>query len=131
MKPSPKKPPQKKAAAQPKKSPAPKKMPAAASKSHAKPLPVNSPVTVLHAFLDAGLRRDQPAMRACLSKNTLASGQFDGSSPEGVTFSLADAHTENGVTIVPMKAFPIAAPQGSPPAMEMQCVMIQEQGRWK
>jgi hypothetical protein len=90
---------------------------------------------VLRSFLDAGLRRDEPAMRACLTKKTLEAGQFDGSSPQGVRYVFGAAAMEGEAAVVPVRAFALEGPaEGDPaavPVMEMPCVMVQEEGQWK
>ncbi len=85
---------------------------------------------VLDAFLDASLRRDKRAMRACVTRRTLKSGHLD-SSPEGVTFVVGDARAEGEEVIFPVKAFQVGAPKGAEPVMELPCRMTKEDGRWK
>ena len=88
-------------------------------------------IKVLQAFLDASLRKDEQAMKACLTRKTLESGQMNSDGPEGVKYILGDAQIEGDKVIIPMKAVPIEAEEGAPAAMEMACVMVKEQGEWK
>lgn len=88
--------------------------------------------TVLQAFLDAGLARDEAGMKACLTRHTLESGQFNpDSAPDGLRFVLGDGQMEGKMAVITMKGFPTDAPADSPPAMEMACLMVQEEGQWK
>ncbi|MFI5377951.1 MAG: YqcC family protein [Tepidisphaerales bacterium] len=88
-------------------------------------------VQVLQTFLDASLRKDEPAMKACLTRKTLESGQMNNEGPEGVKYVLGEAQLEGENVVIPMKAVPIDAPADAPPAMEMACVMVKEDGAWK
>jgi hypothetical protein len=92
-------------------------------------------VAVLQRFLDAAMRKDEPAMRECLTKKTLESGQFDGTGPQGVRFVLGEALMEGEVVMVPVKAFPLDLPAAeettAQPAMQLQCLMVQEEQAWK
>ncbi len=88
-------------------------------------------IEVLRRFLDASLREDEQAMKACLSRQTLESGQMNSDGPEGVKYILGDAQIEGDHVVIPMKAVPIDAGEGAPAAMEMACIMVREDGAWK
>ncbi len=88
-------------------------------------------IAVLQTFLDAGLKNDLPTMRTCLNRASLESGQFDGSSPQGVRYVLGDASMEGENVLVAVSAFPVDAPPGAPPAMQLSCLLVQEEGQWK
>jgi hypothetical protein len=88
-------------------------------------------LNALQKFLDAGQRRDESAMKACLSRRTLESGQFDNSGPEGVRFEFGEGCMEGENALIPLKMIPIDGPADAPPVMEMPCVMVQEDGQWK
>jgi hypothetical protein len=86
---------------------------------------------VLQRFLDAGQRHDESAMKACLSRRTLESGQFDNSGPQGVRFEMGEGQMEGDGALIPLKLIPLDAPADAPPAMVMPCVMLNEDGQWK
>ena len=86
---------------------------------------------VLQAFLDASLRKDEKAMRACVTRHTLESGQLNSAGPEGVTLAMGEPQQEGEQWVIPVKAVPIGAPEGTPPVMEMPCLMVEEDGQWK
>jgi uncharacterized protein YqcC (DUF446 family) len=86
-------------------------------------------VAVLQEFLDASLRKDEPAMRACLSKKTLEGGTFSGSGPENVTFTLGAPAWEGDAIVVPVTGTPNDPAEGR--GMELPAVLIQEAGAWK
>jgi hypothetical protein len=88
-------------------------------------------VQTLQKFLDAGQRRDEQALKACLSRRTLESGQFDPAGPEGVRCELGEGQMDGETAIIPLKLIPLDAPADAPPAMVMPCVMLNEDGQWK
>jgi len=88
-------------------------------------------VGVLQNFLDAGLRRDEEAMKACLTRKTLESGHVDAGGFEGMRFVMGDARTEGKQVVIPLQAFPKDAPAGAPPVMEMACLMVKEKAQWR
>ena len=67
-------------------------------------------------------------MRACVTRQTLESGQMRNDAPEGFTFSLGDAKKEGENVIIPMALIP---PGAAEPATQMECVMTLEDGAWK
>ncbi len=86
----------------------------------------------LEAFLDAGNRHDEAAMRALVSKRTLEGGHLDASAgPEGVRFVTSEPRVEGGQVVIDAQAYPTDAPDGTPPVMVMPCRMVQEDGAWK
>lgn len=87
---------------------------------------------VLRTFMEAGLRRDEATMRACVTRSTLESGQMEpDGGPEGVRFVLDDPQAEGDLLVIQARAFPLEAPEGTPPAFEMPCLMVKEDGQWK
>lgn len=87
---------------------------------------------VLQAFMDAGTRHDEEAMRACVTRATVESGSMNASGgPEGMRFVLDEQHREGDVVVIRARAFPLDAPEGAEPALEMACLMVQEDGQWK
>jgi hypothetical protein len=85
-------------------------------------------IHALETFLGASLRHDEAAMRACVTRQTLESGQMRNDAPEGFTFSLGEAKMEGGNVIIPMALTP---PGATEPATRMECVMTLEDGDWK
>jgi hypothetical protein len=90
-------------------------------------------VRVLQAFLDASVRGDEPAMRACLTRDLRESDDFDSSALAGVRFVTGAARVADGRVLVPVQAFAAdaAAAADAQPQMEMLCVMVPEDGQWK
>ncbi len=92
-------------------------------------------IAVLQKFLDAATQKDETAMRACLTKKTLESGQFDGTGPQGVRFVLGEPAMEADAVIIPVKAYPLDTPPEqdatATPAMQLQCIIVLEEGAWK
>ena len=88
-------------------------------------------VGVLKAFLDAAQRRDEEAMKACLDRRTLESGQFRNAGPEDTRFILGEPFMEGEQVIIPAKAYPNDAPADAAPVMEMACQIVKEDGQWK
>lgn len=88
-------------------------------------------IQVLSAFLDAAQRRDEEGMKRCLNRRTIESGQFRNSGPENVRFVFGDAFMEGEQAVVPVKAYLIDGPADAPPAMEMACLIVKEDGAWK
>src|SRR4051812_45737191 len=88
-------------------------------------------VRVLESFLDASVRGDEPAMRACLTRDLSESDDFDAAALAGVRFTTGQARADGPRIIVPVQAFAADAPADAPPQMEMQCVMVPEDGEWK
>jgi hypothetical protein len=87
---------------------------------------------ILQAFMDASLRQDDAAMRACVTRRTLESGQLSASgAPEGIRFVLDAPHMEGEQMVILARGFPIDAPVGTSPAIEMPCLMAKENGQWK
>ncbi|MCY2929127.1 MAG: hypothetical protein NTV86_06455 [Planctomycetota bacterium] len=87
---------------------------------------------VLQAFVDAGLARNEAGMKACLTRHTLESGQFNpDSAPEGLRFEVGDGQMEGPMAVITMKAFPSDSPADAAPVMEMACLVVQEEGQWK
>lgn len=70
-------------------------------------------------------------MEACLTRKSLESGQFNGSSPDGFRPEVAEARMEGDLAVVNVATFPVDAPSGSAPVMEMPCIVVQEEGKWK
>ena len=85
-------------------------------------------IHALETFLGASLRRDEAAMRACVTRQTLESGRMRNDAPEGFTFSLGEAKMEGESVIIPMALTP---PGATEPATQMECVMTLEDGDWK
>ncbi len=86
----------------------------------------------LQVFLEAGLRQDEKAMRACLSRKSLESGQLDpSSSPKGAKFLFKESHMEGEQAIIQVRAVPQEGPDDAPPLLEMPCIMVKEDGVWK
>ncbi len=67
-------------------------------------------------------------MRACVTRQTLESGQMRNDAPEGFTFALGEAKMEGENAIIPVTLTP---PGAAEPAMRMECVMTLEEGAWK
>lgn len=88
-------------------------------------------IKTLQDFLDASMRKDKPAMEALLTRQSLASGNFDGKGPEGLRLVMGDGKMEDGKAIIDVKGFPEAAPEGGEPVMTMPCVLAKEDGKWK
>lgn len=87
-------------------------------------------VAVLNTFLDASRRKDLAAMTACLSRRTLEGGQpHEG--PEGMRFALGETHMEGPLAVIDIKGFPDDAPADAEPVMQMSCLLVQEEGKWK
>ena len=71
-------------------------------------------------------------MRAHVTRRTLESGHLDGSSaPEGMNFVMDEPQVDGDQIVIHVRAFLIGAPEGTAPAMEMPCLMTQEDGQWK
>lgn len=87
-------------------------------------------VGVIHSFLDASQRNDMAAMSACLTRQSLESGQLHGS-PEGVRFVVDETHMEGATAIVTISGFPLEAPADAPAVIQMPCMVVQEEGQWK
>jgi hypothetical protein len=85
-------------------------------------------IQTLVAFFNASLRHDESAMRACVTRQTLESGQMRNDSPEGFTFALGEAKMEGENAIIPVALTPPGATES---AMRMECVMTLEDGAWK
>jgi len=85
-------------------------------------------IQTLNTYLSAFLRHDEAAMRACVTRQTLASDQMRNDAPEGFTFALGEAKMEGENAIIPMALTPLGATE---PAMQMECVMTLEDGAWK
>ena len=88
-------------------------------------------VKTLQAFLNASEKKDVKGMEACLSASTLEAGGFSGAGPEGLRFVLGEQQMEGQTAIINIQGFPVGAPADGPPAMQMACVMVQENGAWK
>jgi hypothetical protein len=88
-------------------------------------------IQVINDFLDASQRKDMKAMEACLTRQSLESGQFNGSGPEGVRMAVGETHMEGELAVVTVGTFPLDAPPDNPPVMQMPCILIQENGQWK
>lgn len=89
-------------------------------------------LAVLRAFLDAGARQDEAAMRACLSKSTLESGSFNPSAaPQGLAFEVGEARREGAVVVADVSGREAGAAAGTPPALTLPCVLVEEDGAWK
>ncbi len=89
-------------------------------------------VKVLQAFLDAGERKDEAAMRACLSRSTLESGKFNpDASPQGARFVFGQSCMEGEAALVQVKILPQGAPDDAEPMMNLPCIIVQEDGAWK
>lgn len=87
---------------------------------------------VLQAFMEAGMRHDEAAMSACVTRRTLESGQLDASSgPEGMRMVLDDQRQEGERVVIRARAYPVDAPEDAAPAMELCCLMAREDGQWK
>ena len=87
---------------------------------------------VLRAFLDASVRHDDKAMHACLTRRSLEDGQV--SAPDainGMVFVMDEPQAEGELIVIHLRALPPDAPEGTPPAMAMNCLMTQEDGQWK
>jgi hypothetical protein len=87
-------------------------------------------VEALRAFLDATGRQDMPAMSARVTRQTLASGKLHGP-PMSARYELGEGRTEGASVAIPVSGFPKDAPTGAAPAMQMDCVMVREDGLWK
>jgi hypothetical protein len=86
----------------------------------------------LHAFLDAGLRHDEEAMKKCVTRQSLESGQVDVSAtPDGMEFVTDNDHMEGETAVIGVRAFPAGTPHDATPAMEMPCLLVREDGQWK
>ncbi len=95
-----------------------------------RPIPPQA-VEVLQAFLAASDKKDEEAMKACVSKQTIEAGQMNTEGAEGMEYHLGDPVWEGDNVVIPMRAVPTAeSPQGVP-EMEMQCLMVEEDGQWK
>jgi hypothetical protein len=88
-------------------------------------------IKTLQNFLDASLRKDKPAMEALLTKQSLASGTFNGQGPEGLRLVMGEAKMEGDKALINVKGFPLEAPEAGEPAMTMPCLLVQEDGHWK
>src|SRR5882724_5987728 len=87
-------------------------------------------IQVLNAFLVALQRNDLAGMSACLTRQSLESAQIHGS-PEGVRYVMGESQMEGERAVINIKGFAQDAPADSPPAMEMACLLIREEGQWK
>ena len=88
-------------------------------------------IQVLKNFLAAAERKDEPAMKACLSRRTLESGTFNNAGPEGVNFILGEATLEGDKVVIPLRGVPIGGPADAAAVMELPCLMVKEEGQWK
>jgi hypothetical protein len=87
---------------------------------------------VLQTFMEASLRHDEATMRACVTRSTLEANQMKAEGgPEGVRFVFDDQHTEGELLVIRARAIPLDSPEGTPPALEMACLMVKEDGQWK
>jgi hypothetical protein len=87
-------------------------------------------VEALRAFLDASGRQDMPAMSERVTRQTLALGKLHGP-PMSVRYELGEGRMEGASAAIPVLGFPKDAPKGGAPAMQMDCVMVREDGLWK
>jgi hypothetical protein len=85
-------------------------------------------IKTLESFLGASVRHDEAAMRACVTRQTLESGQMRNDAPEGFTFVMGEARMEGEIVLIPVT---LTAPGAIEPAMQMECVMTLEDGAWK
>ncbi|MCX7050043.1 MAG: hypothetical protein NTX50_31740 [Candidatus Sumerlaeota bacterium] len=96
--------------------------------------PVSVPAEAMQAldrFLNASLRRDEEAMKSCVTRKTLELGKMHTQGPEGVRFIKGDARMEGDNAVMPIKAIRNDAPDDEEAVMEMDCVMAREDGEWK
>lgn len=84
---------------------------------------------VLQRFLESNQRGDEEAMRSCLTRETLESGQFSGPMPGDMRFQMGPAEDTGESVIIPMRMGPAEADDDG--LMEMRSVMVQEDGEWK
>lgn len=87
---------------------------------------------VLQAFLDASNRHDDKAMHACLTRRSLEDGEV--STPEaldGAVFVMDEPQAEGEMVVIHLKALPPGAANDAQPVMELNCLLVQEDGRWK
>ena len=87
-------------------------------------------IEVLGAFLDASHRNDMAGMTGCLTRQSRESGQ-PLSPPEGLRFAIGESHMEGVQAVITIKGFPLDGPADAPPAMELPCLLVQEEGLWK
>ena len=85
-------------------------------------------IQTLDTYLSAFLRHDEAAMRACVTRQALESGQMRNDAPEGFTFALGEPKMEGETVIISVALTP---PGAIEPAMQMECVMTLEDGAWK
>lgn len=95
-----------------------------------RPIPQEA-INVLQGFLDASGREDIEEMKQFVSKQTIESGSMNTEGGKGMKYELSEATWEGDHVVIPMRATPTdEAPEGAP-EMEMQCLMVQEEGEWK
>jgi hypothetical protein len=93
---------------------------------------ISQATKVLETFMAAGTRHDEPAMRACLNRRTIESGNMDAAGgPEGMRFVLDNQHTEGEQLVIRARAFPVDSKDDTSPALELACLMVKEDGQWK
>lgn len=88
-------------------------------------------IRVLEAFIDAGKRQDLDGMKACLSRSTLESGNFNGDGPTGVDFFIGEPRLEGGKPVVPLRVVAEGAGPEGETIDELPCIMVEEDGAWK
>lgn len=88
-------------------------------------------LATLRRFVEANARQDNDAMKACLTRASLESGNFSGSTPPGVEFRLDAPEDEGGRVVIPLRVHSTEAPPDAPPLDTLRCVMVEEDGEWK
>lgn len=95
-----------------------------------RPIPQEA-IDALQGFLEASGCEDLEEMKQFVSKRTIESGSMNAEGGKGMKYELSEATWEGDHVMIPMRAIPTdEAPEGVP-EMEMQCLMIQEEGTWK
>lgn len=95
------------------------------------------PKLVIQEFIEASKRRDSAAMRNCLSKKTLESGEFNEDGPEIASYEISNPVEDQGETIVPASLVAKNPPPGQPGMpiqpgiIVMPFVVVQESAGWK
>ncbi|MFN0207115.1 MAG: hypothetical protein ACKVS6_12500 [Planctomycetota bacterium] len=97
----------------------------------------SDPKLVIREFIEATRRRDSQAMRNCMSKKTLESGEFHEDGPEIASYEISNPIEDQGETIVPTSLVAKNPPPGlpgmpnQPGTIVMPFVVIRESGGWK
>ena len=92
--------------------------------------PTGDAGAVLRRFLDASASRDIEAMKGCLTRKSVESGQFH-NAPEGVRFEMGEPVEEGELVVIPVEGIPTDPNAPAAAAMTLPCVMVIEEGVWR